>query len=61
LNAKKNSEVVSRYAELSERYHFNSNLPHFNLVIYDYKIREEEPYPDIVDVAGFGLPLTKNS
>jgi len=50
------AELVSRYAELSERYYFNSNLPPFNLVICDYKVQEEEPYPDIVDVAGFELP-----
>ena len=50
------AELVSRYAELSERYYFNSNLPPFNLVICDYKVQEEEPFPDIIDVPGFEFP-----
>ncbi|MBE1298756.1 MAG: hypothetical protein GJ680_02440 [Alteromonadaceae bacterium] len=50
-------EVVSRYAELSERYFFNSEHPHHNLVICDYKVQEEqEPLPDIVEIRGFELP-----
>lgn len=50
------AELVSRYAELSERYYFDSSLPPFNLVVCDYKVQEEESYPDIVDVTGFELP-----
>jgi hypothetical protein len=46
---------VSRYAELSERYFFSSNLPPFNLVICDYKVQDEEPFPDIIDISGFEL------
>ncbi|PAJ72473.1 hypothetical protein CJF42_20990 [Pseudoalteromonas sp. NBT06-2] len=44
------SELVSRYAELPERYYFNSNLPPLNLVICDYKIQEEEPYPVYINL-----------
>jgi hypothetical protein len=51
------ADLVSRYAELSERYYFDSNLPPFNLVVCDYKIQQEDTYPDIVDVKGFELPL----
>ena len=47
------AELVSRYAELSERYYFESNLPPYNIVVCDYKIQEEGSYPDIIDVTGF--------
>lgn len=49
------AELVSRYAELSERYYFNSELPPHNLVICDYHVQEEPPFPDIIDVTGFEL------
>ncbi len=49
------AELVSGYAELSERYFFSSNLPPFNLVICDYKVQNEEPFPDIIDISGFEL------
>jgi hypothetical protein len=49
------AELVSRYAELSERYFFSSNLPPYNLVICDYKVQGEEPFPDIIDISGFEL------
>ena len=49
------AELVSRYAELSERYFFSSTLPPCNLVICDYKVQDEEPFPDIIDISGFEL------
>jgi transcriptional regulator with XRE-family HTH domain len=49
------AELVSRYAELSERYFFSSTLPPCNLVICDYKVQDEEPFPDIIDITGFEL------
>ena len=53
------AELVSRYAELSERYFFSSDWPPFNLVICDYKVQDEEPLPDIIDVSGFELSSKK--
>ena len=55
------AELVSRYAELSERYFFDSSLPAFNLVICDYKVQHDESYPDIIDVNEFKLPSRVNT
>ena len=43
-------EVVSRYAELSERYFIESAFEPYQLVFCDYKMQKEGPLPDIVNV-----------
>jgi len=47
------AELVSRYAELSERYFIESSHPAFQLVVCDYKIQEQAPLADIIDVKNF--------
>jgi len=47
------SDIVSRYAELSERYYIHSNEQLFQLVICDYKIQEEESPPEIINITAF--------
>lgn len=49
------SALVSRYAELSERYFVTSDIPAYQLVVCDYKMGEPEPLPDIINVVDFNL------
>lgn len=50
-------ELVSRYAEVSERYYTNSTYPPFQLVICDYKMQDTEtPSPEIIEITGFERP-----
>jgi hypothetical protein len=48
-------ELVSRYAELSERYYLDANLPSHNLVICDYKMHQEPQLAEIININGFEL------
>lgn len=48
-------EVVSRYAELSERYFIESGKPAYQLVVCDYEMQEAEPLPEIINVTGFDV------
>jgi len=45
--------LVSRYAEISERYYLTSDVPAYQLVCCDYKIQPEQPLADIIDVMSF--------
>ncbi|MEM0912298.1 MAG: hypothetical protein AAGJ37_15085 [Pseudomonadota bacterium] len=47
------AELVSRYAELSERYYIDSSLPQFNLVICDYSKSDENTHAAIINISGF--------
>ena len=48
------AEVISRYAELSERYFIESENPSYNLVTCDYKMKEMEEFAiKIINVKGF--------
>lgn len=46
-------EVISRYAELSERYFIQSEYPVFNLVTCDYQVKDSIEHVDIISVTGF--------
>jgi len=47
------TEVISRYAELSERYFTQSEHPAFQMVVCDYQMQEATPLCDIVNVSKF--------
>lgn len=46
-------ELISRYAELSEKYFLTSEHPYFNLVACDYLDENSEKLADIINVKGF--------
>jgi len=46
-------EVISRFAELSEKYFVHSEYPVFNLVTCDYQAKSETMSADITNVTGF--------
>jgi len=45
--------VISRYAELSEKYFVQSEHPVFNLVTCDYKMASYEDPAEIINVTNF--------
>jgi len=47
------SELISRYAELSEKYFLSSKHPIFNLVTCDYQVKDEEKMMEIINVKSF--------
>ena len=46
-------EIVSRYAELSERYFIQSEHPVFNLVVCGYQAESYEKPADIINITHF--------
>jgi transcriptional regulator with XRE-family HTH domain len=45
--------VISRYAELSEKYFIQSEYPVFNLVTCDYRVESYAEHAKIINVTGF--------